>query len=243
MFTPPCHSLKICRDMKPFLALSRHISSLIWLLAVAIPSFCPAADTPPGLTVKESGTPLYSRQDVESDKFGKLQKGETLIPVGEAVGQETWYMVKTQGGLFGWVRAAEVSGAERLKESFKQEAPSTSTWSARSASGRALQGTWTADRGSSADKVSGSWTLRDGTDKVVLSGTWLAQKFSTGWSGMWRAAAEGQRREYAGSWTADFSEAREASILDLFSAAARNAIRGVWSGGNDSGSWTIRAAN
>jgi hypothetical protein len=43
--------------------------------------------------------------------------------------------------------------------------------------------------------------------------------------------------------TADFSGAREASILDLFNAAARNAIRGLWSAGNDSGSWTIRAAN
>ena len=73
---------------------------------MTIPSFCPAADTPLGLTVRESGTALYSRQDVESDKLGTLQKGETLIPVGEAVGQETWYMVKTQGGLFGWVRAA-----------------------------------------------------------------------------------------------------------------------------------------
>jgi hypothetical protein len=229
--------------MKRFHTLSRHLSPLIWLLAIALPSFCPAAETTSALTVRESGTALYSRQDVESDKLYALQKGETLTPVGEAVGQETWYMVKTQGGLFGWVRAAEVSGAERLKEAFKEEAPSTSTWSARSASGRALQGTWTADRGSSAEKVSGSWTLRDGADKVVLSGTWLAQKFSTGWSGMWRAAVEGQRREYAGSWTADFSEAREASILDLFSAAARNAIRGVWSGGNDSGSWTIRAAN
>lgn len=229
--------------MKNFHAFSRRFSPLIWLLAVAAPAFSPAADAPPALTVRESGTPLYSHQDVKSDKLGTLKKGETLIPVGEAVGQENWYMVKTQGGLFGWVRAAEVSGAELLKEAFKEETPSTSTWSARNASGRALQGTWTADRGSSADKVSGSWTLRDGADRVVVSGTWLAQKFSTGWSGTWRAAVDGQRREYAGTWTADFSEAREPSIIDLFSAAARKAVRGVWSAGNDSGSWTIRAAN
>jgi hypothetical protein len=184
--------------MKHFLALSLHLSLLIWLLAVAAPTFSPAADAPPALTVRESGTPLYSRQDVESDKLGTLKKGETLIPVGEAVGQETWYMVKTQSGLFGWVRAAEVSGAELLKEAFKEETPPASTWSARSASGRALQGTWTAESGSSADKVLGSWTLRDGADKVVLSGTWLAQKFSTGWSGTWRAAVGGQKKEYGG---------------------------------------------
>lgn len=229
--------------MKNFHTWSRRLSPLIWLLAVAVPTFSPAADAPPALTVRESGTSLYSHQDVESDKLGTLKKGETLIPVGEAVGQETWYMVKTQGGLFGWVRAAEVSGAELLKQAFKEEAPSASTWSARSASGRALQGTWTADGGSSAEKVSGSWTLRDGAEKVVLSGTWLAQKFSTGWSGTWRAAVDGQKKEYAGTWTADFSGAREASILDLFNAAAHNAIRGLWSAGNDSGSWTLRAAN
>lgn len=230
--------------MKHFLALSCHLSRLIWVLAVAAPTFSPAADAPPALIARESGTPLYSRQDIESDKLGALKKGETLIAVGEAVGQETWYMVKTQGGLFGWVRAAEVSGAELLKEAFKEEeTPSASTWSARSASGRALQGTWTAERGSSTDKVLGSWTLRDGADKVVLSGTWLAQKFSTGWSGTWRAAVDGQKKEYAGTWTADFSGPREASILDLFNAAARNAIRGLWSAGNDSGSWTLRAAN
>lgn len=229
--------------MKRSQLYSRRLSRLICLVAVALSSFCRAADTPPGLTVRESGAALYSQQDFDSGRLGVLQKGEALTLVAEAVGQETWYMVKTEGGLFGWVRAVDVSGAERLKEAFKEQNVSRSTWSIRDSSGRALEGTWTADPGSSADKASGTWTLRDGADKDVLRGTWLAQKFSTGWSGVWRAAVEGQRREYAGSWTADFSQPREASIVDLFSAAARSAIRGLWSNGNDSGNWTIRGAN
>jgi hypothetical protein len=68
------------------------------------------------------------------------------------------------------------------------------------------------------------------------------QKFSTGWSGTWRAAAEGQRREFAGSWTADFPQARDTDMVELFLAAARDAIRGVWSADGDSGSWVIHAA-
>jgi hypothetical protein len=219
------------------------LSRLIWVWVVALSSYCPAADTPANLTVRESGAALYSRQDIESDKLGTLEKGEALIPVAEAVGQETWYMVKTERGLFGWVRAADVSGTDRLKEAFKEQTPATATWSARTSNGRAFEGTWTAEPSSSADKMAGSWTLRDGADKVVLRGTWAAQKFSTGWSGVWRAAVEGQRKEYTGSWTADFSHAREAPLGELFETAARDAIRGIWSGGNDSGSWIIRASN
>jgi len=98
------------------------------------------------------------------------------------------------------------------------------------------------DPASSPAKASGTWTLGEGLDKTVLRGTWSAQKFSTGWSGTWRATVEGQKREFTGSWTADFPQARETSIGELFSTVARDAIRGIWSADNDSGSWAIRAA-
>jgi hypothetical protein len=227
--------------MKQVRFLARWFSPSECLLLLGLVSFCHAADPPFTLTVRDSGSYLYSRQEIESDKLAPLQKGETLVPLAEAVGNETWYMVKTQQGLFGWVRAADVSGGDRLKEAFTEEQP-VSTWTARSANGRTLEGDWTAEPGSSADKVSGTWTLRDGANKVILRGTWFAQKFSTGWSGVWRGAVEGQRNEYAGSWTADFSHARESPLVELFEAAARNAIRGVWNAGKESGSWSIKAA-
>ncbi len=226
--------------MGRFHLLCRRLSSVVWLLAFAFPSFCCAAEATRALTVRESGATLYSQQEVESDKIATLQKGETLIPLAEAIGRQTWYMVQTQHGLSGWVRAADVSGEEQLRVNFNEK--KLSTWSARSATGRTFEGSWSVDPVSSPDKASGTWTLGEGLDKVVVSGTWSAQKFSTGWSGTWRAAAEGERRELTGSWTADFPQGRESSMGELFLTAARDAIRGIWSAGDNSGSWAIRAA-
>jgi hypothetical protein len=214
--------------------------SLVWLLAFAFPSINPAADTPLGLTVGESGAALYARQEVDSDKIATLKKGEMLAPLAEAVGQQTWYMVKTQHGLIGWVRSADVSGDDQLRQAFKEQ-PRLSTWSAQTDAGQVLEGNWTVDPAASSDKAWGTWTLGETTGNIALRGTWSAQKFSTGWSGTWRAGVQGQPREFTGSWTADFPQARDTSIGELFATAARDAIRGIWSAGNDSGNWTIRA--
>lgn len=219
---------------------------MILLLAFMFPSICLAAETPLGLTVRESGISLYSRQELDSDKIATLQKGTVLTPLAEAIGQQTWYMVKTQDGLFGWVRATDVAGADELRASFKEQQSKEqklSTWSARTAAGRVFEGGWSVDPASSPDKASGTWTLDVSGDKTLLRGTWSAQKFSTGWSGTWRAAAEGQRSEFTGSWTADFPQARDTDMVELFLAAARDAIRGIWSADGDSGSWVIHAAN
>jgi hypothetical protein len=226
--------------MERFCLLCRSLLLVVSLLAFPFSSFCRAAEATRALTVRESGAWLYSQQEVESEKIATLQKGETLIPLAEAVGWQTWYMVQTQHGVAGWVRAADVSGADQLRVTFKEQ--KLSTWSARTAAGRTFEGSWSVDSPASPDKASGAWTLGEGSDKVVLSGTWSAQKFSTGWSGTWRATAAGQRREFTGSWTADFPQGREASIAELFLTAARDAIRGIWSAGDDSGSWAIRAA-
>jgi hypothetical protein len=185
---------------------------------------------------------LYSRQDEYSDKIATLQKGEALIPLAEAVGTISWYLVQTKQGLSGWVRASDVAVSEKVKDTFKEQNISGSTWTALDNKGRSFEGSWTVDPGSPPDKASGTWTLRDGTAKIVARGTWTAQKFSTGWSGTWRASVEAQKTEYAGSWTADFPQSRDTRLGQLFEAAARDAIRGVWSSGSYSGSWFIRAA-
>jgi hypothetical protein len=220
--------------------LSFQFLSLIGLLTFAFPSIGLTAETTPGLTVVESGAALYSRQELDSDKISILKKGERLAPLAEAVGQQTWYMVKTQHGLVGWVRSIDVSGGDQLRQAFIEQ-PKLSTWSAQAATGQVLEGNWTVDPVASPDKASGTWTLGEAWNKVALKGTWSAQKFSTGWSGTWRAAVQGQPREFTGSWTADFPQTRETSFGELFVTAARDAIRGIWSAGNDSGSWTIRA--
>ncbi len=227
--------------MERFCLLSRCLLLVVSLLAFPFSSFCDAAEATRALTVREAGATLYAQQEAESDKIATLQKGQLLTPLAEAVGQQTWYMVKTPHGLVGWVRAIDVSAGDQLKQAFKEQ-PKLSTWSAQAASGRIFEGGWSADPASSPDKASGTWTLGEGLDKTVLRGTWSAQKFSTGWSGTWRATVEGQKREFTGSWTADFPQGREASIAELFLTAARDAIRGIWIADNDSGSWAIRAA-
>jgi hypothetical protein len=219
----------------------RRFASLICLLLLSLPPFCHSAETPMGLTARESGTTLYASQQLDSDRITILKKGELLTLLAEAIGHQTWYMVRTEHGLVGWVRATDVSGGDQLREAFKEQ-PKLSTWSAQTAAGRIFEGGWSVDPASSRDKAWGTWTLGEAAGKVGLRGTWSAQKFSTGWSGTWRATTEGQKSELAGSWTADFPQARDTDMVELFLAAARNAIRGIWSADGDSGSWMIHAA-
>jgi hypothetical protein len=220
--------------------MKQTLSIFVFLLLIVSSSLVSAAESMGGgLTVRESGANLYTQQDVESVPIAKLQKGEALAPLAEAIGQQTWYLVKTQQGLVGWVRGADVSLGEQVKETFKER--QVSTWTARTNTGRTFDGTWTIEPGSSADRASGTWTLSDGAATIALRGTWSAQKFTTGWSGAWRAAVEGKPGELAGSWTADLPLARDARFTELFEAAARDAVRGVWSAGGNSGSWSIRA--
>src|SRR5262245_52882723 len=204
--------------------LSRWSSRLICLVVLSFPSFCDAGDATASLTVREAGGALYAQQDAQSDEIATLQKGQLLTPLAEAVGQQTWYMVKTSQGLVGWIRAIDVSAGNQRRQAFKEKSQSSS-WSAQNTAGRSFEGSWTVEPASSADKASGTWTLGEGFDKTVLRGTWSAQKFSTGWSGTWRATVEGQKQEFTGSWTADFPQARETSIGELFSTIARDAIR------------------
>src|SRR5437667_7048967 len=91
---------------------------LVLLLASFLisPSAFFAAESPAALTVRDADASLYSRQDDYSDKIGSLQKGETLVPLAEAVGQQTWYLVQTKQGLSGWVRASDVIVTEKVKE-------------------------------------------------------------------------------------------------------------------------------
>jgi hypothetical protein len=216
------------------------LSSLLTLLAF-MPSLL-AAEAPPALTARETGVALYGQQDPESPRIATLEKDEVLIPMVEAVGIETWYMVRTKQGLIGWVRGADVVAGSQAKDLFKEKETGSSTWSARSADGRTFNGTWTLAPDSNRRSASGGWTLSDATGATIMRGTWSADKHETGWNGVWHAAVEGRQGEYTGSWSADFTRMYNAPFADLFAAAAKEALRGLWTGGNASGSWSIRAA-
>jgi hypothetical protein len=58
------------------------------------------------VAAKEAG--LFPRQDDEAEKMAQLSPGETLVPLVQSTGGNDWYMVKTQQGLIGWVKASDV---------------------------------------------------------------------------------------------------------------------------------------
>lgn len=201
-----------------------------------------AATSATGVKAREAGVILYSGQDTESLQLTTLQKDEPMTLVAEAVGNETWYMVRTRQGLIGWLRASDAILSEPIRRSFSQELLSTSTWSAQLGQAPTYGGTWSVEPQSSANAANGAWTLQDAGGATVFSGRWSAEKFSTGWNGVWSAQNQGSKVEYSGSWSADLPYNADTPFSDLFEAAARHAVRGVWTAGSQSGTWSIRAA-
>jgi hypothetical protein len=222
-----------------------HLSQLRWILlpllfVFAIPFSMIAADSPPTLTVGDGGATLYAQQDVETKPMGTLQKDEILFPIAQAVGSESWYMVRTKQGVVGWVRAAEVAASTQIRETFMEKDSASSTWTAITADGRTFSGSWSASPSSAGKAANGAWSLRDSSGGSVMRGTWSAEMHTTGWNGTWRAAADGRKSEYRGSWSVDAENPKAVRFSELFEAAAREATRGIWTAGNESGSWSIR---
>ena len=229
--------------MKPFVQANYRQWLMIILLLASVLSLSRATEPPPALKIRQSEVYLYAQQDSGSVRLATLQKDEPLTLVAEAVGTQTWYMVRTRHGLIGWVQGSDVTISETAKKVFTEENLSISSWSAQASDGTTYQGTWSVEPQGSSKATAGAWTLQDASGKTVFRGMWSAEKFSTGWNGVWRARAEGSKVEYTGSWSADLTHTSEERVASLFEAAARSAIRGVWTGGRQSGTWSIRGAS
>ena len=63
---------------------------------------------PSRLIIASKEAALYPRQDDESEKIESLSQGDLLVPILQANGANDWYMVKTQKGVIGWVKSADV---------------------------------------------------------------------------------------------------------------------------------------
>ena len=143
------------------------------------------------------------------------------------------------------VSASDVSTAE---PGDRQDPPPTAqstrqgTWAASSGAGPTLNGTWTAAADPATGNVTGTWTLIDPKGRVVARGVWSAAKSARGWRGAWRAAAEGRKTEYSGTWSADIALKPNAPFASLFESAVKGAVGGSWRAGRRSGTWSIRAA-
>jgi hypothetical protein len=65
------------------------------------------------VTAKNAG--LFARQDEEGEKIAQLLEGENLVPMVQSEGARQWYMVRTQKGLVGWIKSADVRGEHTKK--------------------------------------------------------------------------------------------------------------------------------
>ena len=63
---------------------------------------------PARLVVAAKSAGLYPRQDDEAEKIDQLAQGEPLVPMVQSSGGNDWFMVKTQRGVIGWVKSADV---------------------------------------------------------------------------------------------------------------------------------------
>jgi hypothetical protein len=63
---------------------------------------------PARLVVAAKSADLFPRQDDQSKKIAQLPQGESLVPMVQSAGGNDWYMVKTQKGLVGWIKSADV---------------------------------------------------------------------------------------------------------------------------------------
>jgi hypothetical protein len=63
---------------------------------------------PSRLIIASKEAALYPRQDDESEKIESLSQGDLLVPILQANGGNDWFMVKTQKGVIGWIKSADV---------------------------------------------------------------------------------------------------------------------------------------
>jgi hypothetical protein len=70
---------------------------------------------PVRLVVAAKDVALFPRQDDQSEKISQLAEGENLTPLVQSEGGSQWYMVRTQTGLVGWVKSADVKQEKTKK--------------------------------------------------------------------------------------------------------------------------------
>jgi hypothetical protein len=76
----------------------------------------PATPMPSALRGKSGALLVRAQQDPFSEVIARLPASEEVAPIGKISGAgEFWYMVRTKGGLIGWVRGAEVEEISRRK--------------------------------------------------------------------------------------------------------------------------------
>jgi predicted aspartyl protease len=96
----------------------------IWLLLPL--SFASSAEDSPALSVSAPGAYLYDSQEESSAIITNLEPQETLIPLANIAGRaQSWYLVKTQKGVSGWVKSSDVQWTNEMQKAFEGSIPAT----------------------------------------------------------------------------------------------------------------------
>ena len=98
------------------------LSTVIVVLAVC--SAAPLAaqtDSPRAPVASTAVTQLFSAPDESSPPAGILTAGESAIPIAETLGAggEKWHLIKTKGGVVGWVKQNNSDQSKKLENFFK----------------------------------------------------------------------------------------------------------------------------
>jgi len=104
---------------------SRRSSILLPLLPLALFIFSKALaqQNPSTLSAAATETYLFSEPEEHSQVITKLERGDKLVPVANALaGGEAWYMVRTPKGIVGWVKSSHVQGAETFEKMWRESA-------------------------------------------------------------------------------------------------------------------------
>ena len=143
------------------------------------------------------------------------------------------------GLLVGTVDASRARAQTRSDTAAIAPTKREGSWSAATANGLTLMGTWTAFLDSTGT-VTGTWALADAQGNTRAAGGWSAAKASDRWNGAWRAMISGRPGEYSGTWTAAVDGKPDARLPDLFEKALQAVVSGNWSGVGRTGAWSIR---
>jgi aspartyl protease/SH3 domain-containing protein len=75
----------------------------------------------PQAVLLASEVPVYASADEGSQSVGVLLPGENLTPLAETQGSDgiKWYLVKTKGGVVGWIKQSDNDQAKKVDTFFK----------------------------------------------------------------------------------------------------------------------------
>ena len=96
------------------------------MLALSDPAAATAATSP--VAAQSLSIPIYASADENALRIGTLAAGETVSPIAETQGAagNKWYLIKSGGGVVGWIKQGENEQSKKADHFFRSRAPELS---------------------------------------------------------------------------------------------------------------------